>query len=571
MLGGVKLVGISLLAIASVLEAWAWEPRLPSRPVDAPGGAELARRLSALTLNDREEAIVAEVLKGNVPTWWRHFADVPAGPAVWHVAPDYLVVGADEDFLRLPLTPNSAQRLADALDCTLPTTKLVDAIYQAAPLKLEPQPLPPGPEMTTLAQFVRHNDLIEAARRSAVTTHPAGTLVAGHKKDVVLTPQLAETRERVAIYGWHRSSGEPIQPLFLRHAATWVDYSHGIRFVAREVGWGSGSRRIDDLARDDHWWTLMSDEGPFAPMRFGEIKPQAPEFEGEKWEAHFYGAGVRALVGRPTSIDPAKPMQLLVYAVPAGNTIEQTLGRHLRAEDDWHFDIQHIAAQTRWLRANGHPNLVLAVVAPLRGSWTAWTKDQAAAGKTLAAVLEDLRHTVPGARLTLAGHSAGGSTLFSLLDEWGSVPDDVECIALLDANYRYDPSRGHAAKLADWLRSKAGRRLIVLAYEDFRARLDGKPFVTEAGGTWGRSQAMMADLAKELGALTVRETGLLEDARDASGRAFFLLRRNPEGAVWHTRLVELNGLIHAWKIGTAGEARGYEYLGARAYRGFIGH
>ena len=43
-------------------------------------------------------------------------------------------------------------------------------------------------------------------------------------------------------------------------------------------------------------------------------------------------------------------MELVVYALPNGNTLEQTLGRKLRNGDDWHFDIQHIAAQTRFLR-----------------------------------------------------------------------------------------------------------------------------------------------------------------------------------------------------------------------------
>lgn len=567
--GGVKRACLLLLLLASVGCAWAWELKLPPRPANAPSGKEMARRLAELPIVEREDAVIAEVVRGNVPTWWRRFAEVAVGPAMLHVAPDYLVIGSDEDFLRMPLSPTAAQAIADQLECTLPTTKMVDVIFRAAPLKIEPQPLPPGPEMTTVAQFARHSELVEASRRAARGQHPDGVLVAGHKKDVVLSPQLAEVPDRVAIYGWQRSDGVPIQPLFLRHTRTWVDYSHGVRLVARDVGWGSGVRQIRELMRDDRWWTLFSDEGPFGPMRYGTIKPRVPVMAGEKWEARFFRAEVRALIGRPEATDPAAPVQLVVYAVPAGNTIEQTLGRRLRADDDWHFDIQHIAAQTRWLRAHGHPNLVLAVIEPLGKSWVTWTREMRNSGAIFGGVLDELRQAVPGARITLASHSAGGSAIFSLLDDSERVPDDVERIVLLDSNYRYDGSRGHAAKLATWLRGAADRVLFVAAYEDFRARLDGKAFVSEAGGTWGRSQMMLADLSGALDGFVRREDqGPLEDYRSKDGRAIFLLRRNPEAMIWHTRLVELNGFIHAMFAGTADEGRDYRYLGQRVYAEF---
>jgi len=567
--GGVKFACAFLLLLLGAGGAFAWEPKLPPRPAEAPGGAEMARRLAELPFAEREGTVIAEIVRGNVPGWWRRFADVPVGPAVLHVAPDYLAIGSDDDFLRMPLSPTAAQAVADQLECTLPTTKMVDAIYRAAPLKLEPQPLPPGPEMTTVAQFTRHNDLIETVRRAARAQHPDGTLVAGQKKDVVLSPRLAEQPDRVAIYGWQRSDGVPIQPLFLGHSARWVDYSHGVRLVAREVGWSGGVRQIHELMRDDRWWSLLSDEGPFEPMRYGAIKPRVPEFAGETWETHFFPAQIRAVIGRPTLLAPAAPVQLVIYAVPAGNTIEQTLGRRLRADDDWHFDIQHIAAQTRWLRAHGHPNLAIAVVEPMGKSWVNWTREMPQAGAKFGAVIEQLRQLAQTARITLASHSAGGSAIFSLLDDSEHVPDDVERIVLLDSNYRYDATCAHAPKFAAWLQGAADRVLFVAAYEDFRARLDGKAFVSETGGTWGRSQAMLADLAGALGGFVRREDqGPLEDYRSKDGRAIFLLRRNPEVMIWHTRLVELNGFIHAMLAGTADEGRDYRYLGERVYAEF---
>ena len=51
----------------------------------------------------------------------------------------------------------------------------------------------------------------------------------------------------------------------------------------------------------------------------------------------------------PLPFDQQKPTHLVVYTLPNGNTIEQTAGAKLVEAMDWHFDIQHIAAQTRLL------------------------------------------------------------------------------------------------------------------------------------------------------------------------------------------------------------------------------
>ena len=46
--------------------------------------------------------------------------------------PDYLAVGSDDDFVRMPMTPQTAQQIADLFGCILPTRKMVDAIDAAA-------------------------------------------------------------------------------------------------------------------------------------------------------------------------------------------------------------------------------------------------------------------------------------------------------------------------------------------------------------------------------------------------------------------------------------------------------
>ena len=57
-------------------------------------------------------------------------------------------------------------------------------------------------------------------------------LIACHKKKVV---HIDKNSSRVAIYGWHRRSGEPIQPYSTVHHDEDFDYSHVIRPVSPEV------------------------------------------------------------------------------------------------------------------------------------------------------------------------------------------------------------------------------------------------------------------------------------------------------------------------------------------------
>ena len=61
--------------------------------------------------------------------------------AYYYAMPDYLSIGSNDDFARIPLTPNSAQVIADSFHCFLPTRKIVNDIYKQASVKLEPQPM----------------------------------------------------------------------------------------------------------------------------------------------------------------------------------------------------------------------------------------------------------------------------------------------------------------------------------------------------------------------------------------------------------------------------------------------
>jgi hypothetical protein len=68
---------------------------------------------------------------------------------------------------------------------------------------------------------------------------------------------------------------------------------------------------------------------------------------------------------------------LVFFALPNGNSIEWTKGKRLADGDDWHYDIQHIAAQTLYLRSiMTDMNVIVVYMANELKSWPAWKRAQ---------------------------------------------------------------------------------------------------------------------------------------------------------------------------------------------------
>lgn len=243
---------------------------IPKRQPNALTGGEFVKRIERLALAEREAQIKKEALSGNVPDFYRQFVPIRAKAnidgrerwAEYFVAPDYFCIGSDEDFFLTPMRPQTAQAIADAFGLTLPTTKMTDDIYELSVLKLPPTPIPPSTNMTKVPVFADHNSTVLKQRGDRT-----GVLVAGHKKDVVITSRLANSSDKVAIYGWHKLDGKPIQPLYLGHTSNWVDYSHGIRFVLREMTVDGERTTVDAVLADPKLSALLSNEGPITRLQ----------------------------------------------------------------------------------------------------------------------------------------------------------------------------------------------------------------------------------------------------------------------------------------------------------------
>ena len=374
-----------------------------------------------------------------------------------------------------------------------------------------------------------------------------------------------------------------------------------------------------------------------------------------------YEPGVRVRINAPAEglMTPRKPVRLIFYALPNGNSTEWTFGKRMGQGDDWHFDIQHIGAQTRFLRAvDTLHNYVVVYLEAENRSWGAWRK--AGPGRDL--IIKELVEQIAllfsadcsGAGCSgesssgadcagnsmplveLNSHSGGGNFIFGFMDACDSLPDYLCRISFIDSDYNWDDER-YGPKLVRWLSGGAAgtphntscagprntavtatdagnqhtcarpatqRQLFVACYKDYVALYNGKPFVSQKGGTWHRTKMMYNYLRRHLeGAQWSRDGGesagqggeqgakqcivrragacglqrevqrsgqgtkkhIVRRGGSCAGQCYFYWKKNREKKIYHTVLVELNGFIHSELVGTPLEGDSYLFMGPRAY------
>jgi hypothetical protein len=195
---------------------------------------------------------------------------------------------------------------------------------------------------------------------------------------------------------------------------------------------------------------------------------------------------------------PLRGTRLILYALPNGNTIEQTLGCEMSQGLDWHFDIQHVAAQVRMLRTlMPKERIVLVCAEAPKLSWPGFRGTVPDANAKIRTMVDDWRSLfgTKNAKVTLTGHSGGGAFMFGVIDASEIIPDYIDRIAFLDANYAFDAAP-HATKLERWLNGDEHRRLTVVAYDDREITFQGKKVVGPTGGTFRATERMRNSLGK---------------------------------------------------------------------------
>ena len=227
----------------------------------------LVQSMKPLSISKREELILKKLIGGSasvksrqlVPvSYEKKLSDGKIHQVTFYVTADYLSLGGEHNFLRTPINLLTVRNILQSLNAIIPTKLMVDKIYNRSTVKLSPRPMKPGPNMNSVEYFVNHNSYIS----NELDCYDY-ELLGGVKKDVVLSKKLIEEKEKIAIYGWHQLNGKPIQPLSTIHIDRYVDYSHGVRLVARDVKVDGRWRSFREVLLDELLSELVSEEGPF--------------------------------------------------------------------------------------------------------------------------------------------------------------------------------------------------------------------------------------------------------------------------------------------------------------------
>ncbi len=228
-----------------------------------PSGTDFAASLPQEPSLAREQAIWEAVRRGwHRPLAWRRLQVSAAGhQGVLWVADDALKIGDADDSIRVNVTAQTGQWIADHLGASLCTKHISDLIWQQADVRLTPSIQTPDAQMAWTHRMVQHSQAVDAKLDAR-----AG-LVANVGKDWVLTNRLAAQPGRAANYGWFRSDGRPIQPLGLAHDVHHVDYSQVLRLVRREMEVDGREMDIEAVGRHPELAALVSDEGPLSVWR----------------------------------------------------------------------------------------------------------------------------------------------------------------------------------------------------------------------------------------------------------------------------------------------------------------
>lgn len=231
-------------------------------------GSDIASRLPATQGSARDQAVIDLVKRGNFVLRWTPVKVYHKGRKfTFFVTAEPLMLGeAWEDAFYPGVSAVAAQRIADHLNATLLTPKLVDLIWDQAKFRVDPivswasmqeAGLPKSVAMVDTAAMMTHSKLVK--ERIAAARRPAGKkapLISNIGKYWVVDSQTSrrvkaasDKRLDAAVnYGWHRSAKgvndrtatrqkntDVYQVPGTKHIQTYSDYSQLVMLVSRSV------------------------------------------------------------------------------------------------------------------------------------------------------------------------------------------------------------------------------------------------------------------------------------------------------------------------------------------------
>jgi len=186
----------------------------------------------------------------------------------YFVSNDYLSLADSNEWMHCPMSPLTAREYMVMNDYLLPTPKMVRQIYFAS--KIKPRAISWGElyknqekkyNRDSTKCFLDHSNKIQ--EQLSNLSYNQGDLVAGHKKDVVLTNILTNKKyaNNVAIFGWFNADGTIIQNLnAIDHIVSYVDYSHGLRMIKNKCILNGKENLLTTIFNDEKYCNLVHDE-----------------------------------------------------------------------------------------------------------------------------------------------------------------------------------------------------------------------------------------------------------------------------------------------------------------------
>lgn len=212
----------------------------------------------------RDNLVVNDMLYGRIPSRLLDWKDINYTVKIKErlvfctisVSPDWLGLGSNAFYLRIPLHPKLFQQVADCYDAMLCTSVAVDAIHNAnVATRVLMKGLTPhrGETRNSTRLWRLSNSFIESARLGNLG------LVSDGKKDVIVGPRQVRNRGKVCIYGAWKASGK-WQEISTVHVASYIYYSQCARLMRKVMMVDGKEYAVEDIAKSAELWPCIVEE-----------------------------------------------------------------------------------------------------------------------------------------------------------------------------------------------------------------------------------------------------------------------------------------------------------------------
>lgn len=240
-------------------------------------------------LRARSDALVRRVNESvDIPDFLRFFLPVrvkktladgnkPIGyEAVYYVSPDWLSIGSDFEWCRVPLSAVAGQRVLNRFGCRHPTPLMARQIYESTRAPTGPvDPFVPfisresfkaveGGVQSTEMFLALHQD-IEFRRRDSTLGH----LITGPMRDVTIGKVVSD-KKQLLLWGGVLASGKAAENKGAHDLDRFTDHAMGLRLVygmlyIKKAGGAWAPKSIDEVLSNDVEYALISDERGVSP------------------------------------------------------------------------------------------------------------------------------------------------------------------------------------------------------------------------------------------------------------------------------------------------------------------